>query len=87
MADTTQWERLPAGTWSPRNPNEFHNCDLHIAYHEGIRVAAHKTRDGKRWMARATCGEYEAAIFLCRTRKEAFWRAVDAIKRAMNERG
>lgn len=49
-----QWRRYEPGEWLPKDPNEAHDMPLYILDWNGVRVACHKTKDGKRWVARAS---------------------------------
>lgn len=86
---STAWTRYDEGTWLPVDENEFHRCPLYVAHHRNFRVSAHKTADGKRWVARgiivAPGAGASAAVpngKTFRTRLAAFWNAVDRLQRA-----
>lgn len=62
-----QWSRYEAGTWLPRDHNDFHDCALYVTTYQGRNIHVRRTKDGHGWTA--GYGKH-------RTREAAFWHAV-----------
>jgi hypothetical protein len=85
--NTISWTRYEPGTWQPADHNEFHNCSLFVASYGVATVQVHRTKDARRWVARAYTQKSSVPNGrLFNTRIAAFWDAINRLGQNLEAR-